>query len=195
MQAKKQRKFNIGCAALFAVVFSVMFLFSLWTPLIADDFNYAFGYSTDTRISSLREIWISMAWHRRLLNPRVFAHGWLSLVLMFPRWFFAVLNGMVAVFFSWTTEAFLREQGSRQPAGMTAVVWMLLWICMPAFVRFSSGQPAHAITFGASLSRGLSSGECSIWNSSGKTVCAASFCFCFRHLQQGPGRSIFPLPC
>ena len=133
MQAKKQRKFNIGCAALFAVVFSVMFLFSLWTPLIADDFNYAFGYSTDTRISSLREIWISMAWHRRLLNPRVFAHGWLSLVLMFPRWFFAALNGMVAVLFSWTTELFHREQGSRQPVLMTAVVWMLLWICMPAF--------------------------------------------------------------
>ena len=134
MQTERQRKLDIGCAALFAVVFSVMFLFSLWTPLIADDYNYAFGYSTGTRITSLREIWISMAWHRKLLNPRVLAHGWLSVVLMYPRWFFAALNGAVAVFFSWTTEEFFREQGNRrQSAGMTAMVWMLLWICMPGF--------------------------------------------------------------
>ena len=133
MQTERQRKLDIGCAALFAVVFGVMFLFSLWTPLIADDYNYAFGYSTGTRITSLREIWISMAWHRRLLNPRVLAHGWLSLVLMYPRWFFAVLNGAVAVFFSWTTESFFKEQGNRQPVLMTAAVWMLLWICMPGF--------------------------------------------------------------
>ena len=134
MQTERQRKLDIGCAALFAVVFGVMFLFSLWTPLIADDYNFAFGYSTGTRITSLREIWISMAWHRKLLNPRVFAHGWLSVVLMYPRWFFAALNGAVAVFFSWTTEEFFREQGSRrQSAGMTAMVWILLWICMPGF--------------------------------------------------------------
>ena len=133
MQSEKQRKINIGRAALFAAVFGVMFLFSLWTPLIADDYNYAFGYSTGTRIGSLREIWISMAWHRKLLNPRVFSHGWLSLVLMFPRWFFAALNGLTAVFFSWTTESFLREQGGKQTVWMTAAVWMLLWICMPVF--------------------------------------------------------------
>ena len=133
MQAEKQKKFNIGSVTVFAIAFGVMFLFSLWTPLIADDYNYAFGYSTSTRISSLREIWISMAWHRKLLNPRVFSHGWLSLVLMYPRWVFAVLNGAVAVLFSWTTESFLREQESRRPALMTAVVWMLLWICMPEF--------------------------------------------------------------
>ena len=133
MQAEKQKKFNIGSVTVFAIAFGVMFLFSLWTPLIADDYNYAFGYSTSTRINSLREIWISMAWHRKLLNPRVFSHGWLSLVLMYPRWVFAVLNGAVAVLFSWTTESFLREQESRRPALMTAVVWMLLWIGMPGF--------------------------------------------------------------
>ena len=133
MRVEKQRKFDTGCALLFAIVFGVIFLFSLWTPLIADDYNYTFGYSTGTRISSLRDIWISMAWHRRLLNPRVIAHGLLSLVLMYPRWVFAAVNGAAAVFFTWTTEAFFREQGSRQPVRMTAMVWMLLWICMPGF--------------------------------------------------------------
>jgi hypothetical protein len=143
MQAEKQRKLNIGCAMLFATVFGVMFLFSLWTPLIADDYNYAFGYSTSTRISSLREILVSMAWHRKLLNPRVFSHGWLSLVLMYPRWVFAALNGAAAVLFSWTTESFLREKGSRKPVLMTAVVWMLLWICMPEAKTVSQRDELH----------------------------------------------------
>ena len=65
MRTEKQRKLDTGCAVLFAVLFGVIFLFSFWTPLIADDYNYAFGYSTGTRIRSLRDIWISMAWQDR----------------------------------------------------------------------------------------------------------------------------------
>ena len=133
MQADEQRQHHIACAVLFVAVFCGMFFLSLWTPLIADDYNYAFGYANDTRISSLSDIWISMSWHRKLLNPRVFAHGWLSLVLMYPRWVFAALNGAISVFFSWTTIGFFRDQGSRNPIRAAACVWMLLWVCMPGY--------------------------------------------------------------
>ncbi len=133
MQTSEQRQQHIECGVLFAAVFFVFFLLSLWTPLIADDYNYAFGYANDTRITGLRDIWISMSWHRKLLNPRVFAHGWLSLVLMYPRWLFAVLNGTAAAFFSWTTLDFFRNQEGKNPVLATACVWMLLWICMPGF--------------------------------------------------------------
>ena len=133
MQRSGQRQFHIGYAALLAAVFGIIFVLSLWTPLIADDFNYTFGYASNTRISSLRDIWASMAWHRKMLNGRVFSHGWLSLVLMYPRWVFAALNAAVAAFFTWTLEGFLRDQGCRHPVRATACVWMLLWICMPGF--------------------------------------------------------------
>ena len=133
MRLDEQRKLSIECGLFFTVVFAVMFTLSLMTPLIADDFNYTFGYSNDRRISSLRDVWISMIWHRRMLNGRVFSHGWLSLVLMFDRWVFAVLNAAVAVFFSWTTVSFYRDRGSEHPLCAAAAVWMLLWVCMPGF--------------------------------------------------------------
>ena len=133
MQREKLQQYHIKCLVLFAAVFGVMFLLSLWTPLIADDYNYAFGYASDSRISSLRDIWESMKWHRKLLNPRVIAHGCLSMVLMYPRWVFAALNGAAAVFFSWTTADFLNGQGSLHPVRGTACMWMLIWICMPGF--------------------------------------------------------------
>ena len=133
MQADRKKQFHIVCALLYAAVFAAMFLLSLWTPLIADDFNYAFGYSNGERIRSLAEVVKSMYWHRRMLNPRVFSHGWLSVVLMYPRWFFAAMNAAVAVLFTWTSIGFFRDQGVERPAGATACVWMLLWICMPGF--------------------------------------------------------------
>lgn len=133
MQGEERRKVHTESAILFAAVFCAMFFLSLRTPLIADDFNYAFGYSNDTRISSLADVWKSMYWHRRMLNPRVFSHGWLSLVLIYPRWVFAALNAAVAVLFTGTTIGFLRGQRTTHPVLATAFVWMLLWICMPGF--------------------------------------------------------------
>ena len=133
MRIDKHGKFHIQQGFFFAVVFGVMFALSLATPLIADDFNYAFGYANDSRISSLRDIWSSMEWHRRLLNGRVFSHGWLSLVLMYPRWVYAGLNAAVAILFSWTTMGFFQDQGIARPVLAAACVWMLLWICMPGF--------------------------------------------------------------
>lgn len=133
MQLDEQRKLHIECGLFFAIVFAVMFTLSLMTPLIADDFNYTFGYSNGRRISSLRDVWISMIWHRRMLNGRVFSHGWLSIVLMFDRWVFAALNATVAVFFSWTTIGFFRARNSKHPLCAAAAVWMLLWVCMPGF--------------------------------------------------------------
>ena len=133
MRTDERRKIHIAYGVFFACVFAVMFLLSLLTPLVADDYNYVFGFANNQRISGLRDIWDSMAWHRKLLNGRVFSHGWLNLVLMFPRWVFAALNGLVAVFFSWTTLGFCRDQGSRHPLWASICVWMLLWICMPGF--------------------------------------------------------------
>ena len=132
MHNDKYAKLNREAFYLCAAVFLLVFLLSNMTPLIADDFNYTFGYSTDRRISSLADICLSMSWHRKLLNGRVFSHGWVSLVLMYPRWVFASLNALVAAFFTWITILFFQERCER-PVRATLFVWMLLWICMPGF--------------------------------------------------------------
>ncbi len=132
MKTRQHKSREVPAAILTAAAFLVIFLLSYLTPLIADDYNYTMGYASDSRIRSLSDIWQSMAWHRQLLNGRVFAHGWVSLVLMYPRWVFAVLNGMVAALFTWTTESFFREHGS-QSTRSTLCVLLLTWICMPGF--------------------------------------------------------------
>jgi hypothetical protein len=52
---------------------------------------------------------------------------------MYPRWVFAMLNAAVAVFFTWTTMGFFRDQNGKHSVSAAACVWMLLWICMPGF--------------------------------------------------------------
>ena len=133
MKTENREKQNMGLMFLIFAVFAVMFTLSLLTPMVADDYNYAFGYADDTRISSLRQIWHSMYWHRKYLNGRVFAHGWLSLVLMYPRWVFAAMNATVASFFTWTTVRFYSDRGCLYAVRAAAFVWLLLWVCMPGF--------------------------------------------------------------
>ena len=133
MKTEIREKQNMGLVVLILAVFAVVFTLSLLTPLIADDYNYAFGYADDTRISSLQQIWRAMYWHRKYLNGRVFAHGWLSFVLMYPRWVFAALNAAVASFFSWTTVRFYLDRGCPHAVRAAAFAWLLLWVCMPGF--------------------------------------------------------------
>ena len=133
MRIYDQRKFHIESGLFFAIVFGVIFSLSYLTPLVADDFNYTFGYASDRRISSLMDIWTSMKWHRLLLNGRVFSHGWLSLVLMYPRWVYAALNAMVGTLFSFSCIGFFRDWEFEHPLWAAACVWILLWICMPGF--------------------------------------------------------------
>ncbi len=133
MQTSRDGKLHMMAAVLYLAVFCVMFVLSLLTPMIADDYNYTFGFANELRITGLRQIWNSMYWHRIALNGRVFAHGWLSLVLMYPRWVFAALNAAVSVFFTWTTKSFLEDRGNRHAVWGAACSWMLLWVCMPGF--------------------------------------------------------------
>lgn len=115
------------------LVFSIFFLLTYLTPLVADDYNYAFGYASGVRNKNLHDIVDSMFWHRQLLNGRVFSHGWLSIVLMYPRGIFSLLNAMVAAFFTWTLLGLFQSMGCKREVQAVAAIWMLLWICMPGF--------------------------------------------------------------
>ena len=168
MRNEPYRKPDAASIALITVVFSGMFLLSMLTPLIADDYNYTMGYATGTRIGSLMDIWRSMAWHRQMLNGRVFAHGWVSLVLMYPRWVFAILNGAVAVVFTWTTIRFFGEHGVH-PVRAAGCAWMMTWICMPGFGQIFL----------------WTSGSCNyFW---GFTLAWVLICRLLRHKEDGPG--------
>ncbi len=117
----------------YAGVFLIMFLLTQWTPLIADDYNYKFGYATDSRIESIRDILSSLSWHRKYLNGRMFSHFFVYLFLMLPPGFFSASNAVVMILFLKVSENFFQKQGARNPLLLTGCLAVLLWICMPAF--------------------------------------------------------------
>ena len=55
-------------------VFAVMLVFNFVTPLLDDDFAYAFSFSDFERIESIKSIFPSMSAHRSLANGRVVSH-------------------------------------------------------------------------------------------------------------------------
>ncbi len=112
-------------------VFAGMFALTLLTPMIADDYNYAFIWATDIRIGNLGDIWNSMRAHRIFTNGRVFAHGFVQLFSLTPRWIFALCNAAVASCGALLLHRFLRQSG--RPLRLTAVTLLLLWLCMPVF--------------------------------------------------------------
>ncbi|MCR5088303.1 MAG: DUF6056 family protein, partial [Oscillospiraceae bacterium] len=117
----------------YAGVFLVMFLLTQWTPLIADDYNYKFGYATDSRIEDVRDILSSLSWHRKYLNGRMFSHFFVYLFLMLPSVFFSTANASVMIVFLKVSERFFMDFQGKRPLLLTACLAGLLWICMPAF--------------------------------------------------------------
>ena len=74
------------------IVFLILFLLSAMTPMVTDDYSYSFNWADWTRISSITQIFESMAAHRQLHNGRVFAHGLVQLFLFLPRMIYVIMN-------------------------------------------------------------------------------------------------------
>jgi len=132
-----QKKQNTFITIVFlSAVFVVMLTLSALTPLIADDFNYAFNWSYNDsliRIDNYKLLWDSMAAHRYYTHGRVLAQGLVSLFLMWPRWIFFAANAFLVTAFSAALIHFYSRNGVEKPLRATACVLALCWICMPAF--------------------------------------------------------------
>ena len=120
-------------AALYLAVFFLMLLFSALTPMLADDYSYCFSWVDDSRIRSLGQIVSSMALHRQLTNGRVFTHGLVQLLLMFPRGIFALLNAGAAVLLLSLFRSFLGELKPGRRALLLLTGALLLWDLTPVF--------------------------------------------------------------
>ena len=117
---------------LFAV-FAVISILSWMTPLVADDYNYAFSWATRGRVSDFWEMYFSMATHRKMTNGRVFAHGWVSLFMMWPKWVFSLANGVVVTLFFWSFTQTCKRLNKGDIFLSLLLLFSILWICMPAF--------------------------------------------------------------
>ena len=103
---KQIKQTSLKDAVFLTVVFALTCFLTALTPLIADDFNYAFSWADETRIDSFRQIISSMEAHRIWTHGRVFAQGWVTLFMMWPRWMFPLFNALVITLFFLETERY-----------------------------------------------------------------------------------------
>ena len=72
-----------------------MLFFNLLTPMICDDYRYAFSFATGERISGVGEILPSLAAHGHVLNGRYAPHFFVQLFAMLPGICFDMVNAAV----------------------------------------------------------------------------------------------------
>ena len=128
--ATRERRRLIGCLAL---VFLLTFLFSSLTPLIADDYNYAFSWATDGRVRSIADIAASMETHRAYTNGRVFSHGLVQLFVMLPKAAFNLVNALMLTLLAAVLHGYLRLLRPARSAALLSLCLALLFLLMPVF--------------------------------------------------------------
>lgn len=135
MQIKETNRNSIlRYAGFLAVVFAAAFFLTAMTPLVADDFNYAFSWTRpDKRIETFSQLFYSMKVHRQMTHGRVFAQGWVTLFMMWPKWAFSIANAAVITLFFSTTVKYFQRTDTEMPVASSCILAAIYWICMPAF--------------------------------------------------------------
>lgn len=82
-----------------AFIFLLMLLLNFLTPYVCDDYSYMYSFEDDSvKITSISQIFPSMAAHARVQNGRVVAHFLVQLFLLLPKAVFNVVNAAVFTF-------------------------------------------------------------------------------------------------
>ena len=129
-----------------AAVLGTTSILTALTPLVADDFNYAFSWSNGERLHDFMGVVYSVSAHRSFTNGRVFSHGFVQLFTLFPRWVFALCNGLVAAGLVWLLGRYLLRWCGKERPGLVALAVALLWISMPVFGQvflWADGAPNY----------------------------------------------------
>ena len=152
----QKKKNTLRRVAFFAAVFTLACLLTACTPLLADDFNYAFSWADETRVDNLRLVISSMKAHRIWTHGRVFAQGCVTIFMMWPRWAFSISNALVVTLFFFETERYFRFRSITHSVLASAVVGALIWICLPVFGQIALWLDGACNYFwGAALGWGL----------------------------------------
>ncbi len=98
---KGTKKYYLIYFAFCMAVFVVLLFCNLRTPLLADDYAYAFSFASSAgdqqRIETVSDIFSSMNGLRLTMNGRIVANFFVQLFFLFPSFLFKLLNAAVFV--------------------------------------------------------------------------------------------------
>lgn len=120
-----------------ALIAAGMFLLNSHTPLMMDDYDYSFNWSTGERLAGLSDILASQAAHYRLWGGRSVAHFLAQLFLYLGKPVFNIANTVMYLLLLLEIYALARPRGSRS-------CW-LIPLAAHAFLLF--GVPFFGVVF------------------------------------------------
>lgn len=117
---------------LLAVLFCVMLVLNVLTPMAADDYRYAFSFATGERLSSVADIFPSLAAHMTVMNGRMTPHFLLHLFTMLPHAVFDVFNSLMFVMLVWGMHRLAAGRGKHDAALLLAITGAV-FVLVPGF--------------------------------------------------------------
>ena len=123
---------NLKAIVACTVLFIFMLLLNGLTPYVADDFSYMNSFKDGRRITSVFQIFPSLAEHYMVSIGRIVPHFFAQLFLMGPKWIFNLVN---AAMFTAIVYLVLKMSNYAKNFSilMFALVFVLLWLYVPAF--------------------------------------------------------------
>lgn len=87
------KKHQLFCfSGIIAITAGILLILNYFTPMIVDDYNYSFSFSTGQRITNPLQIIPSMLAHYNIQGGRLLVHALAQLFLMLPGWLFDIIN-------------------------------------------------------------------------------------------------------
>ncbi len=129
MKSELRKKLFFGVMALGGMILLVL---NLLTPMLCDDYRYAFSFATGERITGVGQIFPSLAAHGHVLNGRYAPHFFVQLFTMLPEWCFDVVNTLVFLLLVLGVYRLCQKRWAYDPM-LLAGVWGALVLLPPAF--------------------------------------------------------------
>ncbi len=124
---KRLRIRTYGFQALLALYFLFFLLLNFLTPLVSDDYRYAFSFLTGERITSVWQIFPSLYNHYFTMHGRTAVHFFAQLMLLLGKPVFNVLNAAMATLLVLGLHRMAEGRGRRNPV-------LLLTLCALSFL-------------------------------------------------------------
>ncbi len=126
--AKKKLLFYSALGLMFVIIWGLTTL----SPIVADDYGYAFIFGTYDRVASFGDIITSMTTHYLYWGGRVLAHGIAQFFLWMPKVLFNLANAAMYVLLVYLLHRFAVPAG-RVSLRLLVGIFVALWLCIPVF--------------------------------------------------------------
>lgn len=122
-----------GLIAVLALIGAVMLLLNVHTPLMMDDYDYSFSWSTGERLAGLSDIAASQAAHYRLWGGRSVVHALAQLFLYLGKPVFNIANTLMYLLLLLEIAMLARPKGARLSCATVLAAHAALFLFVPFF--------------------------------------------------------------